>query len=146
MSNPRRDPHHPMCVFRDKWGMNHREMGYLLGLDEQAVRCFEADAKLTDEWIIEFCTDPMMSNEYLAKRVHDAMLKSYLDLGFDAECAETQILKRHSTVRRWRKEKGLTQMEAAKLLGVHYSTLSRYESNDRNVPDDILDKIEGDLA
>lgn len=146
MGNPRRDPHHPMCVFRDKWGMNPREMGYLLGLDEQAVRCFEADTKITDEWIIEFCTDPMMSNAYLAKRVHDAMLKSYLDMGFSNEDAEAKIIKRTSVVRRWRKEKGLTQMQAAELLGVHWSTLSKYESNDRNVPFEILDKIEGELA
>ena len=59
---------------------------------------------------------------------------------------EEKIVKRTSTVRRWRKEKGLTQLEAAKLLGVHHSTLSKYESNDRNVPFDILDKIEGELA
>lgn len=146
MGNPRRDPHHPMCVFRDKWGMNPREMGYFLGLDEQTVRCFEADTKVTDEWIIEFCTDPMMDTAHLSKRVHEAMLQSYTDMGLSKEDAEAKIVKRTSVVRRWRKEKGLTQVQAAELLGVHWSTLSKYESNDRNVPFEILDKIEGELA
>lgn len=146
MSSLRRDPHHPLCVFGDKYGLTPRELGFLLGLDEQTIRCFEADIGITDEWILDFCTDPMMEPKYLEKRIYDAMFASYTDLGISEEDAEAKILKRFSPVRRWRKSKGMTQDEAASLLGITASAVSRYEHNNRAVPDWILDLIQGELA
>lgn len=146
MSKYRRDPHHPLCVFGDKYGLTPRELGFLLGLDEQTIRCFEADEGITDEWVLEWVQDPMMTEEQLGKRVRNAMMASYLDLGVLPEEAEEKIRKRASPVRRWRKSKGLTQEAAATLLGITASALSRYEHNDRTVPDRILDLICGELA
>lgn len=146
MSKYRRDPHHPLCVFGDKYGLTPRELGFLLGLDEQTIRCFQSDEGITDEWVLEFCQDPMMEPKYLDKRIHDAMLASYMDLGDTADEAENKIHKRFSPLKRWRKAKGLTQEAAAKMLDITVSALSRYEHNDRTVPDWVLDLIQGELA
>ena len=143
---PGRDLNNPLCIFGDRFNMTPRELGFFFELDEQTIRCYQADEKITDEWVLDFCRDPMMDIGYLEKRVKAAMMASYLDLGVDRDEAEDKIRKRLSPLRRWRKEKALTQEAAAQLLGITSSALSRYEVGNRPTPKDILNKIKGELA
>lgn len=41
----------------------------------------------------------------------------------------------------WRKDVGKTQREAAEMLGVCVKTYSRYEKGQRDIPEEILDKL-----
>lgn len=40
-----------------------------------------------------------------------------------------------------RRKKGLTQVDAAALVGVHHSTISAYEKDTINIPSDKLEKL-----
>lgn len=44
-------------------------------------------------------------------------------------------------LRNLRQQKGMTQSEVAKLVGVHHSTISTYEQNSVNIPSDKLEKL-----
>ncbi len=45
------------------------------------------------------------------------------------------------TIRGFRKKKGLTQRQLAKIVGVSHSSIAMYETGDREAPVDVLAKI-----
>ena len=57
-----------------------------------------------------------------------------------------EIIQVGSRIKKYRKSKGITQKEVARLAGIPYSTYSNYENNNREPNEDQLRKIASALG
>lgn len=133
---------HPLFAFRSRWDLTLPEAAEFFDLHESTLAGYEHRRYPTPEWLSQWLDDPMMSEDEIRRRVIDARRKASLKA--ERPPAKRNSRGRWNPVREWRKKKGLTQVKAAKILGVATTTVTAWELGDRTVPEHIMRRIEHD--
>lgn len=127
---------HPLFAFRSKWDLSLPEAAQFFNLHESTLSGYERGRYHTPEWLAQWLDDPMMSEDEIRRRIKDARIKAMI-------AAKKRTGRgRENPVREWRKRRGLTQRQAAAVLGVYVTTITAWELGDRGIPENILRRIE----
>lgn len=128
---------HPLFAFRSKWDLTLPEASEFFDLHPTTLSGYEHGRFPMPEWLAQWLEDPMMSDDEIRRRVEDARRRAASSLYRTGR-------GNGNPVRAWRRQHRLTQVQAAKLLGVHPATLGAWELGDRPVPENIMRRIEKD--
>lgn len=128
---------HPLKLFRAMRDLTYEEAGAFFDLSPAALIKIEHGRNRTPEWMSEWLSDPMMTEAEIQRRVERAR-----------KAVRAKQIKRtthgnSNPLYSWRKTQGLTQSQAARILGVHRITISKYELGDLPLPERILEIIGG---
>lgn len=128
----------PLFAFRSQWDLTQPEAGEFFDLSRETLSGYERGRFPMPEWLAEWLEDPMMTDAEILRRVKEARYRAAVK----ANSTKRNPRGNGNLFRAWRKNQGMTQKQAARMLGVATTSISAWEQGDRMIPEEIMRRID----